>query len=49
MQEYAVKMRDDLWTNLRKVFDSVSQGREDISVPQIEHVVKNVMGETEKT
>lgn len=46
MQEYAVKMRDDLWLNLKKVFESVSQGREEITMQQIENVVKNVMGET---
>ena len=35
MQEYAVKMRQDLWTNLRKIFDSVSQGRDQIGTSQI--------------
>ena len=49
MQEYAVQMRDDLWANLRKIYDSVSSGRDNISVPQIEYVVRNIMGETDQS
>lgn len=49
MQEYAVQMRSDLWSGLRGIFDGVSNGKDEISVPQIEHVVRNIMGETDKT
>ena len=49
MQEYAVQMRSDLWSGLRTIFDGVSRGNDEISVPQIEHVVRNIMGETDKS
>jgi hypothetical protein len=48
MQEYAVKMRNDLWSGLKNVYDGVSNGKDDISTVQVEHVVKNVMKETDQ-
>lgn len=48
MQGYAVKMRDDLWSSLKKVYDGVSNGRDDINTVQVEYVVKNVMKETDQ-
>jgi hypothetical protein len=44
MQEYAMRIRTSLWTELKKVFDDISKGNADISIPQVEFVVKNVMG-----
>jgi hypothetical protein len=43
IQGYAIKMRDDLWSNLRTVYEGVSHGRNEITTVQVENVVKNVM------
>ena len=43
-----MKMRDDLWSSLKKVYDGVSNGRDDINTVQVESVVKNIMKETDQ-
>lgn len=39
-----MRIRTSLWTELKKVFDSVSTNGISVSVPQVEYVVKNVIG-----
>lgn len=48
MQEYAVRVRSSLWGGLKNVFDSVSQGKEVISIPDVEFVVKTIIKETDQ-
>ena len=48
MQEYAMRVRTSLWTEIKKVFDAVSKGNLTITIPQVEFVVKNVIGETDR-
>lgn len=48
MQTYAVKMRNDLWSNLKGVYETVSYGKDNISTVQVESVVKNIMKETDQ-
>lgn len=48
MQEYALRIRTSLWGELRKVFEIVAKGNENISISDVEFVVKNVIGETDQ-
>ena len=43
-----MRVRTNLWTELKKIFDDISMGNNRMSIPQVEYVVKNVIGETDQ-
>lgn len=48
MQNHANKMRNDLWSNLKAIYDVQSNGKDEITTVQVENIVKNIMKQTDQ-
>lgn len=47
MQQTILTIKNDLWQNLRNIFQSVAKGKHNITTLEVQNVVKNIIKETD--